>query len=113
MHRSQCSLMSIDFSCLLEMLLVTTPCAVVSSVCIGVSGCVFPIYYRAWYYGMASLQLMKSAPSSPYAADDMTVLMILDIVNTDQLFGGNTVLFDMKKCPPDLLLYFVSERYEA
>ena len=80
--------MSIYFSCLLEMLLVTTPCAVVLSVCIGVSGCGFPIYSRAWYYGMASLQLMKTAPSSPYAADDMTVLMILDIVNTDNCSEG-------------------------
>ena len=72
-----------------------------------------PISCSDWNSGRASLQLMKSAPSSPYAADYMTVLMILDIVNTDQLFGGNTVLFDMKKCTLALLLDFVSERYKA
>ena len=55
---------------------------------------------------MAYLQLMKIAPSSSFDADDMTALMILGIVNTAPLFGGNAVLFDMKKCPPALLLYF-------
>ena len=49
---------------------------------------------------MASLQLMKSDPSSDSAADGMTTLMILDIVNTASFLGGTAVLFDMKKCPP-------------
>ena len=42
---------------------------------------------------------MKSAPNSASADDDMTALMILDIVNTDPLLGGNAVLFDMKNAP--------------
>ena len=56
---------------------------------------------------------MKSAHSSASAADDMTALMNLVIVNTAPLLGGDAVLFDMKKLPPALLLGFVSERYEA
>ena len=62
---------------------------------------------------MDSLQLMKSAPSSASAADDMNASIILDIVNTAPLLVGNTVLFDMIKCPPALLLDFVSGSYKA
>ena len=50
---------------------------------------------------------------SASAAYDMTALMILDIVNTAILLGGNAVLFDMKISPPAMLLDFFSERYEA
>ena len=101
-----------EFNRLLVMLLVTTPCAVVLSVCIGISGCVCPISSSDWSAGMASLQLTKSAPSSASAADDITALMILAIVNTATFLVGNAVLFDMKKCLPAMLLDFVSERYE-
>ena len=105
--------MSMEFSHFLVMLFVTTPCVVLLSVCIGASGCVCPISSRAWLSGMSSLQVIKSAPSQASTADNMTALMILAIVNTAPLLGGNTLLFDMKKCPPDLLLDFVLERYEA
>ena len=105
--------MSTDLSNFMEMLLVTTPCAVVLSICIDVGGRVCHISSSDWRSGMASLQLMKSAPSSASNADEITALMILAIVNTAPLLGGNTLLFDMKKCPPDLLLDFVLERYEA
>ena len=92
--------MSTEFSSFLAMLLVTTPCAFVLSVCIGVGGCVCPIYSSDWRAGMASLLLEKSAPSFASDADDMTGLMILDIVNTAPLLGGNAVLFDMNPPPP-------------
>ena len=98
-----------DFSHFLEMLLVTTPCAVVFSVCIGVDGCVCPISSRAWRAGIDYLQLMKSTPSPASAADDMTDLMILDIVTTAPLLGMHAVLFDMNKRPPALLLDFFRE----
>ena len=62
---------------------------------------------------MVYLQLMNSAPSSASAADDMTALMILAIANTYPLLGGNAVLLDINKFPPDMLQAFVSERYEA
>ena len=101
------------FSHLLAILLVTKPCVVVLSIYIGVYGCVCPISYSDWRSGLAYLQLIKSAPSSAYDDDAMTALMILAIVNTDPLLEGNAMLFDMKQCPPALLLNLVSERYEA
>ena len=104
--------MYMEFIRFLSMLLVTTPCAVVLSVCIGVGGCVCPIYSSYWRSGMDSLQLTKSDPRTASAADDMTALMILSIVNTSPLLVGNAVFFDMKKCPLALLLDF-SERYEV
>ena len=100
--------MSMDFSRLLEILLVPTPCVVVLYVCIGVGGCVCPIFSTAWHAGMAYLKLIKSATSFPSTADYMTALMSLAIFNTAPLLVGNAVLFDMKKCPPSLLLGFVS-----
>ena len=57
--------------------------------------------------------MIKSAPSSASAADDMTSLIILEIVDTYQLLGGNSVLLDIHKFPTALLLEIVLERYEA
>ena len=62
---------------------------------------------------MYSLYLTNSAPNSASDGDYMNALMILTIVNISPLFGGNNVLLDMNKCPPALLLDFVSESYEA
>ena len=59
---------------------------------------------------MAPLKLIRSALSSASSAYDMTALMILEIVNTSPLLGGNAMLLDINKCPPDLLLDFVLER---
>ena len=107
LHQSQYSPIPIDLSLLLTILLVITPCAVVLSICIGVGGFFPPISPRAWRVGMASLQLMNSAPSLASAADDMTALIILATVNTDPLLGGTYVLLDIKKFPPAMLLAFV------
>ena len=62
---------------------------------------------------MASRQLMKRAPSLASASEDMTALIICEMVMTAPLLGGMAELLDMKKCPPALLRAFVSERYEA
>ena len=102
-----------DFRRLLAMLLVTMPSAEMLSVCIGVGGCLWPIYLSAWRAGMASCQLMKRATSLASAAEDMTDFMICVIVMKAPLFGGMAELLDMKKCPLDLLRAFVSDRYEA
>ena len=102
-----------DFSRLLEMLLVTFPCAVVLYVYIGAGGCVCPISSSYWRAGIASLQLIKIYLSSASVSDDVISLMILDIVNTDPLLVGDALLFEMKNCPPAVLLDFVSDRYEA
>ena len=61
---------------------------------------------------MDYLQLINSVPSSTSTAYDMTSLMILDIFNTTTLLGGNSVLLDINKSLPALLLDF-SERYKA
>ena len=99
-----------DFRRLLEIFLVTTPWAVVFSVCIGVGGCSCPIALRACRAGIASLQLMKRAPSSTSAAEDITVLMIWEMVTTAPLLAGMGELLDMKNLPPARLLAFDSER---
>ena len=61
---------------------------------------------------MDSFQLIDSAPISASTADYVTALMILAIVNTAPLLGGNSVLLYINKFPHDLLLYFVSEMYK-
>ena len=109
-QRSQCSFISIDLSRLLATLLMTTPSAVVLSVCIGVGGYLWLIVFNSWRDGIASLQFMKRAPNSASAADDMTALMICEMVRTDPLFCGTAKLSDMKKFPPALLLTFDSDR---
>ena len=68
--------MSIHLSLLLAILLVTTPSAVVLSVCIGVGGCLCIVSLRSWRTGMDSPQLTKRDPSSASSADDMIDLMI-------------------------------------
>ena len=105
--------MSIEFKLLLTMLLLTTPSAVVLSICIVVGGCLCPNYFSVVLAATASRQLMKSEQSLASAADDMTALMILDIVVTATLFWGYALLSVMKKCPPALTQYFASERYDA
>ena len=57
-------------------LLLTTPLAVELSVCIGVGGCGCPISANMFLMCTASLALMKSAPNSASAAEDITALII-------------------------------------
>ncbi len=101
--------MSINFNFFI-MLLFTTQSAVVLSVCIGVGGCLCPRNSRACWAGMASLQLMQSAPISASAVDDMTALMICEILRMAPLLLGIASSFDMKKCPPALLCALVSNK---
>ena len=86
------------------------PWVVVLLVCIGVGGCSCPIYLRACRAGIASLQLMKRAPSSASAAEEITDLMICEMVTTVPLLAGMVELLDMKKWPLACLLAFDSER---
>ena len=102
--------MSIYLSRLLIVLFVTTPIAVVLSVCIGVGGCLCPMVSNAWSAGIASLQLMKRAPNSASAAEDMTAFIIFEIVRTDPLFDGTAESSDMKKFQAALLITFNSYR---
>jgi hypothetical protein len=57
--------------------------------------------------------LRNNAPSSASAADNMTALIIVDVVNIAPLFGAEVLLFDRKKCPPDRLRAPFSFAYPA
>ena len=84
-----------DFSRLLAIFLLTTPKAVVLSVCTGVGGCLCPMILRACRAGIASLQLMKRAASLASAAEDITDLMICYTVKTAPLFDGMASSLDI------------------
>ena len=99
-----------DFIRLLAIFLLTTPKALLLSVCTGVGGCLCPRISSACRAGIASLQLMKRAPSLASAAEDITALMIWETVRTTPLFDGMASSLDMKKCPPALLLAFDSDK---
>ena len=98
--------MSIDFRCLLEMLLVTNPYEEMLNFCIGVVGCLCTISFSDWCAGMALQQLMKRSPSSASVVEDMAVLIVLATVKTEPLLDGYSVLLETKKCPTALLLVF-------
>ena len=102
--------MSVDLVRLGWRFLETKPSAVVLSVMIGVGGWVCPNSSRSVLAGMACLELRNNAPISASAAEDMTLLMIWAMLWKAPLFGGHSELFDMKKCPPALLLAFGSVR---
>ena len=89
---------------------VTNTRAVVLSVCIGIGGCLCPIYSTVFLDGMAWRELTKSAPISASAAEVITFLMIWAMLSTAPLFGGFSEWSDRKKCPPARLLAFGSER---
>ena len=75
-----------DLSRLLAIFLLTTPKAVVLSVCIGVGGCLCPMILSKCRAGIASLQFIKRAPSSASAEEDITALMIWETVRMEPLF---------------------------
>ena len=60
-----------------------------------------------------SFAFKNNAPNSASAADDMTALIIVDIVNIAPLFGAELLLFDRKKCPPARLRAPFSFAYPA
>ena len=86
-----------DLRLLRAILLVTFPGAVMLSVCIGWGfGYLCLVVLSTWYTGMISLQSMISAPSSDSVAEDITTLMICEIVMTSPLFSGMALLPGMK-----------------
>ena len=113
MHRSQLILVSIDLSRLMTMLLFTMPRAVVLSFCMGIGGCLCPIYSKTIRSGIASRQLTKSAKSAASAAEDMTALIIFDMVMKAPLLGGFSDFSVKNNCPPALLQEPDPERYDA
>ncbi len=92
--------MSIALVCFGWMLLFTTPTAVVLSVCIVAGGCLWPISSKVRHWGTASQALMKRAPGSASAADDMTALMGTGMLSTAPLSIGSAMSDDRKIWPP-------------
>lgn len=86
--------MSIALVALGWILFVTTPCAVELSVWMGVAGCLCPISSSVILIGMAAFAFKNTAPNSASAADDMTAFIIVDIVKTAPLLGGNATSSD-------------------
>ena len=97
------------------MFLLTTPAAVELSAWTGDVGCFQTISNNVWRMGTISLAVMYSAPSSASAAEDMTNLMIWEIVRIGPFHSGFGSYSDKNIWAPerlravDLLLDSVSE----
>ena len=70
------------------MVLFTTPAAVELSVWIEDGGCLQPISINVWRMGTIYLAVMYIAPSSDSAAEDITNLMIWEIMRIDPFHLG-------------------------
>jgi len=92
--------MSMAFNALGMILFVSSAFAVELSVCIGVSGWGWPSSTSAYRIETAIFALMNSAPNSASAADDMTALIIWEILRTAPLLRGMFSLPAMNMWPP-------------
>ncbi len=61
----------------------------------------------------AVFALIKRAPSSASAADDMTARIICEMLRTAPLFVGKSSLPAINMCPPPRLRAFGLDKYEA
>ncbi len=71
-----------------NILLVSSACAVVLLACISVHGCGWPSSESVWLIDTAVFALMKRAPNSASAADDMTTQIIGKILRSAPLLMG-------------------------
>ncbi len=94
-------------------LLVSSACAVVLLVCIGVSGCGWLSSLSIWRIKVAVFALMKRAPNSASAADDMTAQIICKILRMVPLLKGLSSVPAMNICPPVQLHDFCLDRYDV
>ncbi len=102
--------MSMAFSALGRILLVSSACVVKLSIWMGVHDCECPISLSVLCMDTAILALMNSAPSLASAANDITALIICKIFNTAPLFMGISSMPAMNIWPLALLQDFGSER---
>jgi hypothetical protein len=107
---NQWNCMSMAFSALGRILLVSSACAVKLLVWMGVRDCECPISLSVLHMDTAVLALTNSAPSLASAANDITALIICEIFNTALLFMGISSVPAMNIWPPALLLAFGSKR---
>ncbi len=110
---NQWNLMSMAFNTLGIILLVSSACAVELLVCMGVQVCGCPTSLRVRRMETAVLALMNSAPSLASAADDITALIICDMLSTTPLLMGMSSLPAMIMWPLALLQALGSDRYNA
>ncbi len=80
--------MSIILALMGTIVLFVTPIAIELSVCTGLRGCGHPESMRVWRLGTISRAAMNNAASSASAAEAMTNLMIVAMVNTAPLKRG-------------------------
>ncbi len=71
-----------------KILFVSSGCAVALSICIGVRGCGWPSLISVCRIEMAVFTLIKRAPSSASAADDMTTQIFCEVLRTARFFMG-------------------------
>ena len=88
--------MSIDLDALDMIMLLSTPCAMDLSGCIGVFGWACPISTSVVRIGTAVFELMNSSPNSASAADYITALITCETFNTAPLLRGMSSLPAMK-----------------
>ena len=105
--------MSMALSAFGKILLVSSACAVALSVCIGVRGCGCPSSINVVRIETAVFALIKRAPSSASAADDITARIICEMLRTAPLLMGISSFPAMNMWPPARLRDFGSERYDA
>ena len=102
--------MSMAFSAFGRILLVNSACAVELSVCIGVCVWGWPDSSSVVRMDTAVFVLMNNAPSSASAADDMTDLIICDMLRTAPLFIGISSSPAMNMWPPARLRALGSDK---
>ena len=105
--------MSMALSAFGKILLVSSSCAVLLSVCIGVSGCGCPSLISVCRIETAVLALINRAPSSASAVDDMTARIICKMLRTAPLLMGILSFLTMYMWPPAWLRDLGSERYNT
>jgi hypothetical protein len=96
-----------------NILLVSSACAVAVLVCIGVHGCGWPSSASIWRIKTAVFALMKRAPNSASAADDMTVQIICKILRMALLLKSMSSFSALNMCPPGRLQDLGLNKYDA
>ncbi len=105
--------MSMAFNTLGIILLVSSAWAVELSVCMGVRVCGCSISLRVCCMETAILVLMNSALSLASAANDITALIICEMLSIAPLLVGMSSLNALNMWPPALLQALGSDRYNA
>ncbi len=105
--------MTMAFNALGRILLVSSAWAVKLLVWMGVQVCRCPISLSVRCMETAVLALINNAPSLASAADDITALIICNILSTAPLLMGTSSMPAINMWPPALLQALGSDSYDA